>query len=110
MLQVLPYKQPGESWFIPFDFSGPLGSIKNNPDAPEDIGEIEDIVVVDMDTNADVTADLSDQGISRVSGKWAYVWLTGGEHGHRYKVTCRVRAATSHQIFEIDAVLPVLEV
>lgn len=109
MLQTFPPKQPGEEWLVAFDFSRPLGDTVRNPDAPENIGAIESVSATNLSTGEDATIDVTDVGISRTSGQVAYVWLKGGVTGTRYKITLQIRAASSQQIFEIDAVLPIRE-
>ena len=109
MIQVLPVKKPNESWYVPFDFTNPLESAAN-PSATEDIGEIQDVSVHDLDANQDVTDVLTDIHICQIEGKVAFVWVTAGEHNHRYRVTCRIQTAESNQVFELSCYLFVREV
>lgn len=108
MIPTLPSKQPNEKWYIPFDFSNPLNS-QANPDRTEEVGEISEVSVFDITADTDVTETMADLLNSRPVGQMAYVWITGGEDGHRYKLTCRIQTLTSKQEFEMDCYLPVRE-
>jgi hypothetical protein len=108
MIPVLPAKQPNEKWFIPFDFANPLNA-RANPDATEDVGAIQMVKVEDASTAEDVSEDMTDDLLCRVYGQVAYVFITGGEDGHRYKITCRVVTDQSKQVFEMEAFMDVRE-
>jgi hypothetical protein len=108
MIQTLPIKQPNEKWYAPFDFSNPLNST-SNPNASEDIGQVLALIVKDVGTGEDATSEITDDSITQLSGKIAYIWIKGGQDGHKYKITVRVEAATSKQVFELEAYLIVKE-
>lgn len=108
MIPTLPAKQPNEAWYVPVDFSGPLDS-QSNPEGKEDIGEILSVTVLDTSDDEDVSDDMTDEGICQIDGKIAYVWVQDGEDGKRYKVTCRVEAQKSKQVFEQEFFLVVRE-
>lgn len=108
MIAVLPPKQPNEKWFIPFDFSNPLNS-PYNPDSTEILGGIREVRIEDVSAGQDVTAEMTDEAVCRVYGQTAYIWVVGGQSGHRYKITCRVFTDKSQQEFELEAFLEVRE-
>ncbi len=108
MIPTLPAKQPGEAWYVPFDFSGPLDS-SYNPDRKENLGKIVDVKAEETDTGEDVSDVLVDESICQIDGKIAYVWVQNGEDGKRYKITCRVEAQESKQVFEHECFVVVRE-
>lgn len=108
MIQRLSSKQPQEEKYIAFDFS-PALEAAHNPDAGEDLASIEAVKVVNVDTDEDVSADMTVPENNRAAAKLAYIWVTGGDNDNVYQVTCRVKTATSYQILELDALLPVRE-
>lgn len=103
MKQFTP-KQPWEELTYLFDFTEALALIG------EDIGEIDEIVVVDITNLTEDLADtMVDDGFTTFSGEQVYVRLKGGTDGHRYKITVRVVSAVTQQKSELDAILPIRE-
>jgi chaperonin GroEL (HSP60 family) len=108
-IQRLPDKQPGEERYITFDFTNGLNA-SSNPDAGEDLASpVVAVEIIDEADDSDMSETMLNSFNNRVSGKKAHIWIQGGEDGHVYKITCRVQAATSNQVLELDARLPVKE-
>lgn len=94
-------KQPSEEYYLAFDFSRDLNG--------EGIAAAE-FTIVDVDTGEDVTDAMMTPEYQVNDGDIAYLWIVGGEDGHKYKITCRVTGAGAPQSrYELEATLKVKE-
>jgi hypothetical protein len=97
-MHYLGAKQPAEKYYILWDFTNWLGS--------EDVS-VATVVVVDQADNVDKTATLTDATKQAIAGKTVATWVQGGTTAHNYKFTCTI-TDTDGQVFELDAILPVV--
>jgi hypothetical protein len=100
MAEMLTAKQPYEAYSGFFDFTAKLTGGETIASAV--------ITATDMATLADVTAIILDAGQQSNTDTIVYDWMRAGTARHYYLITCRVTGSMG-SLYELDAVLPVLE-